>query len=191
MKEKVWVGIDPSLRSTGITLINENEDIVKIYLIDPSANDYKDENLLSYIEFETEKIFMEIAKNYDIQKIALERLAHGGSSGSKDKICAGWWMIRIAIQKVLLNLNNFNVIWPPLIVACNTWRKDIITKEDREQNKKNPSKLFLKECPYNKIPDKNKNILLTEVDKLDKKTKTTIYDLSDSYWIACYAKKNS
>ena len=186
MKKKVWIGIDPSLRGSGFVVIDEDENIVRMFRLAPLPKFFKDEELLDQIAFESGAWFCEIVEDFDVQGYAMEMIAFGGKSGSKDKIAAGWWEIRRVLKRTLANTDE-PFTWPPLIVACGTWRKHIITKEDRAANKLNPNKLFLKDCPYSKLPDRARK----DIDSFVKgQPGKPHHDLSDAYWIACYAKNN-
>lgn len=189
MKEKVWIGIDPSLRGTGFVAINEKEEIVNMFRLAPCAKIFKDEELLDHIAFASAGWFVQIIENYDVQGYAMERIAYGGASGSKDKIAAGWWEIRRVLKRSLMDAledpYKKGISWPPITVACNSWRKDIILKEDRAKNKENPDKLFLKNCPFSKLPEQ----VRADIEKFVKgQPGHPEHDLCDAYWIACYAK---
>ena len=185
-KKKVWIGIDPSLRGTGFVAIDENENIVRMMRLAPPAKLFKDEELLDQIAFCSGAWFCEVVEEFDVQGYAMEMIAFGGNTGSKDKIAAGWWEIRRVLKRTLGNTDE-PYTWPPIIVACNSWRKDIILKEDRAANKLNPDKLFLKNCPYSKLPNRPK----ADIDKFVKgQPGKPHHDLCDAYWIACYAKNS-
>lgn len=186
MNKKVWVGIDPSLRSSGYVAIDENDNIERMTLIQPSDKFFKDEELID-INGELAGAFFDtmLDEEIDIQGIAMERLAHGGASGSKDKICAGWWEIRRKVKDAFKRRNEL-FSWPPVIVAVNSWRAKVVFTEDRKKNKDNPDKNFLKECPYQKLPPQ----VRADIDKFCDGIKgSPHYDLSDAYWIARYVKE--
>ena len=102
MKKKVWIGIDPSLRGSGFVAIDEDENIVRMMRLAPPPKLFKDEELLDQIAFQSGAWFCEIVEEFDVQGYAMEMIAFGGKSGSKDKIAAGWWEVRRVMIKCLL-----------------------------------------------------------------------------------------
>jgi len=182
--EEIWIGIDPSLRGTGLVAIGKDDEIVFMTRIAPHPKEYKDEELLDECYGAAAAWFNFAIGQHNIKNIAMERIAYGGSSGTKDKIAAGWWRIRQALKDQLkMKYQTFD--WPPNIVACNTWRKHIITKADRDLNKEEPDKLFLKKCPYSKLPETVRAAIDKYCEDLPKHSE---YDLGDAYWLAYYSK---
>lgn len=177
---KVYVGIDASLRSSAVVAIDENYQIVFAELLQ-IEDTLKDEQMLWAIQHRSRNLFEQLYSDFDVEKISIERLAHGGASGSKDKICAGWWCIRMSHAIVAASFLNKIEMGT---VAVNTWRAAVINEADRKKNKENPSPTFLKDCPYEKLPSEARILIDKKCEGLKKKD--SHYDLTDAYWLARY-----
>lgn len=114
------IGIDLSMRSTGLTYKNEDELIFDS--INPSAKTYNDELLLSY----NAKMVCNFIDKFDIDVICLEGLSHNSISSSKDLIAGNFWHVRIAIKERYPEI-------PLYVVPVKSWREPLFTKEERKK----------------------------------------------------------
>lgn len=190
------IGIDLSLRSTGICVLSNSSLYFK--LIQPNEQ-IKNEELLQTIWSE----LYSFIKQFDKPKINLEGLSLDSVSSSKDIIAGNFWYVRTQ-----LSILNYSF----QIVPVTEWRNPLFSKQDRKQHNADKKKLkeykssvkhlnrkeliemnklnkhlFLeadiKELTYRKLPD---NVRLHIETITNDKSK---YDLCDSYFISSFMKK--
>lgn len=178
------VGIDPSLRSSGIVALDENGDLQFIKLIIIPNTVVDEDNIVSC---GNELLFVldHINSMDTIGSIGYERLSFGSISGSKDKLAGSFWYNRIVMRDFLkYNYEGMEVDY----ISVAQWRKYVITKEDRKASKEAGEKIDVKEKALEKVPEKIKEKLFGYLDEYGLKRKH-VYDLADAYWIAEFKRK--
>lgn len=178
------IGIDLSLRSTGLVAIDENLD-VKLFGIINSVNKedktdlpvLNDEDLLIYNSQKIISFISNVNQVWSIDHINLEGLSFGGVSGSKDILQGNFWEVRCEITKKYSSI-------PVKIIPVTTWRSKVLNKDDRDSALAKYGKAkYLKEGCVDKLPDEVKN-KFEEYISINKYKKASIYDLTDAYFIA-------
>lgn len=176
---KYRIGIDLSLRSAGITVVDERETLVEIYVHQPKKlKDEVYEELLINNCNRFKEIIIEIIKKYDVDRINLEGLSFNSLSSTKDLIDAQWWLVRIFIYNLGIKLKIFSPA---------NWRKINKIKDSKiklKQYKEELGKDYWKILALGKLNQDthDKIIYYCEDHKLRSKTE---FDIADSYWIAC------
>jgi hypothetical protein len=182
---KVYLGLDPSMRSSGFVVIDENEDIVQMYIAAPPAELYKEEELIEIIDVMTTNFMEDLVNRFEIGGIAIERMAIGAKSAMKELIAACWWQMRVSMKSVLRsNLKKFPVF---KVVAVNSWRAKVINADDRALAKAAGQKIEVKSFCFDKLPKEVKDSIEDYIDAYDLSEEQR-YDLSDAYWLAKYCK---
>lgn len=183
------IGIDLSLRSTGICILYKNNNI-EFKLIQRKEDD---EELIINATNEIIDLIKEYNNIERITSIHLEGLSYNSLSQKKDLIAGLFWYLRC----------NLKINFPFLdikILPVQKWRNKIITKEDRkyikelkeklknEVDKKNKNKIKneinIKEITFKKLPDDIKKI----INQMVKNNKER-YDLADAYFICNFKEK--
>lgn len=182
----LYLGVDPSLRSTGIVAIDDNDNIVFTKLIIVPAV-HKDEDNITIMGDEIARQVGDLLENHNIITFGYERLAFNAPSGVRDKISGSYWYNRICLKELTYLYESFP--YPPNIISPPQWRKNVVTKEDRKLAKEKGEKVDLKETALSKMPDNQREILLDAIKEHGLK-RAHVYDLCDAYWIAIYAKYN-
>ena len=210
------LGIDPSLRSTGIVAINDDAEIVfqKLIIVPGS---YKDEDNIVVMGEAIATFIASILEQHNILSFSYERLAFNAPSGVKDKIAGSYWYNRICMKELTHLYESFP--WPPELVSPAQWRKKLINSEDRKEMKAAKLKVAalsvlkkeakgdkdrvrelteeitmhknvnLKEKVLTKLPGYVKIQIMDFLEEYGLK-KDHAYDLCDAYWIAVNAKDN-
>ena len=186
------IGIDISLRSTGICFIDENKQLLNFKIIKSIPNNEKGnknkpfpvlnrEDLIIYNSKEVVKFVSECMDKYALEGIGCEGLSFSGISGSKDLIDGNFWGILVELRK------KFPMI-PVGSIPVTSWRNFYTTKEERKAAKEKYGKKYLKQMIVDKLP---KDVLqkFEEYVKVNKIGKDGIFDLADSYFISCYRLK--
>lgn len=166
-------GIDLSLRSTGISILDDNQRIVDCTLV---CNPDQDEEVL----IKNSVDIISFLNWYQPKFINLEGLSFGSLSSSKDILAGNFWYLRVALKQ---NFPDSNI----KIVAVSSWRKYVLTKEFvRELKKQDLPKGWQKTECLKKLPEdvREKFEKYIHDNKLPKKS---IFDLTDSYWIATFS----
>ncbi|NOR27654.1 MAG: hypothetical protein GQ540_03885 [Lutibacter sp.] len=184
------IGIDLSLRSSGLVCIDHRKNIVDLKVIKSKPNDLKsnkklpypvknDEELLIYNSLEMESFIYE-NYGYGLKGIVIEGLAYGGQSGMKDIIQGNFWYCRTFIYDM----------FKPIcigIVPVTEWRKPIVpeVKQAKKDLKEKYGKEWVKIVTYNRLPKKAKCVIDKYIldNKLPKKTE---YDLADAYFLSVF-----
>lgn len=195
----MYLGIDLSLRSTGLVSIDKF-DIVTYKLITSDSKNLNDEELLNYNANEIIKYI----KEHKIASIGLEGLSFGSISASKDIIAGNFWYLKTRIK---LECPEVEVIIVPVL----SWRSKLFNKEERKTLKENSAsvKLLKKELKSLSKEDKKKKaieneqlILNSDIKyvtwlKLPEPYKSQFenigfkkgcYDLTDAFWICNHIK---
>lgn len=195
------IGIDLSLRSTGLCYIENNN--IHLKLIQPSDKTYNDENLIIHI---TDEI-INFIHSHDIlpDAINIEGLSYGSTSGNIDIISGNHWYLRCKLYQLYPEV-KIN------IVPVQSWRAPLFNKEDRKQLKScNEQLKEIKKISKGLKGAEKKQYLIDNAeiisgsnvkhqtwlklpdyirDKINDITnKTDMYDLTDSYWIASHKGK--
>lgn len=165
------LGIDLSLRSTGIVL-SDDKKIINCWLYQPTEKCYE-QLLLDYREY-FEKFFN---LGHVFHCINIEDLSLNSKSSVKDVIAANYWNLRCYIHE-----NHFHY----KVFSPSNWRKvqEIIPKDRKQKDlKQELGKDYLKILAVKKLSSDNFETIakFKEENKLPEKT---IYDLADAYWIS-------
>lgn len=192
------IGLDVSLRSSGLTFFDTDTNQFEYKLIQPSPKVYNDEDLLIYI---TDEILSFITI-YKPSHIGLEGLSYNSLSSNKDLIDGLHWMLRCEIIK------QFPYIKLDVVPVL-TWRSKIFNKEERKLIKEISDKVKLLKIELKSLSKEDKKILALENENLirsnDIKFQTWLklpepyksmfedigfkkgcFDLSDSFFINQY-----
>lgn len=196
------IGIDLSLRSTGLVHINENGELIRFKLVQPSAKEYQDESNLIY---NAEEILTFIGR-VNPSVIGLEDLSYNSISSSKDLIAGNFWYLRTQLKIHYPEI-------PLMIVPVLSWRSPLFTKAERSEKKENDKSLKILKDKLKTIKSKKEkqelakeneelilksNIKYLTYNKLPDEIKyefseynynNGLFDLSDAYWIANYIKE--
>lgn len=185
------LGIDQSKRSTAITALNSNGEIVDCILINPGP-EYDMEQLVQY-QWNHIKEFID--RQPSVKAIALESLAFGSVSKGYDLLCGIHWYIRTQL------LTDYPHLYTGVITATQ-WRSKILTpKQAQEYKRLHGGKVGLKYGVLDCIPsieyDKLSDYLESQKERLQEakgfkaggtstKYQECMFDLGDSYGIAKY-----
>lgn len=188
-----YLGIDLSLRSTGLVYINQDQ--IDYRLITSDSKKLNDEELLLYNIRE----ILSFVSKYEPDYIGLEGLSFGSISSSKDILAGNFWFLR---TQLYTNYNSIVEIIPVL-----TWRSKLFNKEERAELKENDKKVKELKKIITKAPKEEKKQLLLDNEhliekanvkyvtweKLPEPIKTDFhnigftkggFDLTDAYFIA-------
>jgi hypothetical protein len=194
------LGIDLSLRSTGLVCIDGDE--VSYKLVTPDIKKYNDTDLLIYDSNEICDFVMEMKPDV----VALEGLSFGSLTGSKDILAGNFWYLKVRLSQIGYN---------PQIVPVLTWRSPLFTKDERKKHKEDTKlvkewkvkvkdikgnarkdilagteQLFfdadIKHLTFQKLPV-NVRIMFENAVGLN----SGVYDLSDAYFIANHIKQEN
>lgn len=179
----LYVGVDASMRSTGIVVVDDKDKLVDFKII--SNKTAIEEELLCYNTSETLNFLNKYNKENLIKYINIEYLALNARCLRKDVLFANYWFIRYHIKKYL---DDKNIEYSNPTVA--QWRQHIISKErskeikDAGENEKGWQKIETVKCLPNDVRDEfEAYIKATKSVKKD-----SIYDLADAYFVAVYRK---
>ena len=201
------VGIDLSLRKTGIVCLNNGGDLIG-FRLNICPIEYKNEDILIYnqnniIYFLNDYGITNNSKNI----VAIEGLSFNSPSSVADLISANWWILRSNLKSKYPNINTS-------VVTSSSWKSKIFTSEEIQSiNKEFPIirakrgiKLTADEKKINNKTKANmkikvKNLITSKVPanikaefdnyiKDNKYPKDSIFDLCDAYHIAQYFIKD-
>lgn len=191
-----FLGIDLSLRSTGLVFLNQDQ--IEYKLITSDAKKLNGEELLLY----NIKEILEFIDYHRPKYIGLEGLSFGSVSSSKDILAGNFWYLRTMIYQ--------NYVTPEIIPVL-TWRCPLFNKEERAELKCNMGLLNELKKQLIKLPkDEKKQLLLDNEllieranikyvtwEKLPEPIKSDFekigfskggFDLTDAYFIADYMR---
>lgn len=164
------VGIDLSLRSTGIVVLNDSNTLVDFCVVGHPT--LKNEDVLI---FNTENI-MAFLEKHQKNDIAIEGLSFMANSSSKDLLWGNFWCLRTQIKKDFMDCVNVSII------PVARWRKTVLTRDEQRSAKKTLKGKLKRACVL-KLPEdvfKKFDLYIRE----NKLKKDAIYDLTDAYFIA-------
>ena len=194
------VGIDLSLRSTGLVHL-KNGELNQFQLVQPSPKDYQDESILIY----NSDVILKFIAETKPYVIGLEDLSYNSISSSKDLIAGNFWYLRTQLKIHYPEI-------PIIIVPVLSWRSPLFNKAERDKKKENDKLLKILKEQLKAIKSKkekqelakaneelilNSNIKYLTYEKLPEEVKCQFieygynngaFDLSDAYWIANYIK---
>lgn len=191
----MYLGIDLSLRSTGLCFLGK-DDVVKYKIVAPSAKKFNDEELLIHVAEEICSFIEECQPTH----IGLEGLSFGSLSSSKDIIAGNFWYIRTMIYK------NFPDVTLEIIPVL-TWRSKLFDKPQRDELKANTLAVKALKLSFKDLTKEQKAeialaneemILNSDIKHVTWKKvpeplrtefqgfKKGCYDLTDAYFIACH-----
>ena len=212
----LYVGIDLSLRSTAVMILDKNFNIISMQVVTSTTKQYNDEELLIYnsktiVNFITNTINdPKLGANYQdgivipIKNIAIERLSYASKSAKSDVISANSWILRCRLKDTFPTS-------PIQIVSVKEWRNKFLsdveqrlineqypiirakrgmklTKDETKSNNKNKAliKVAIKELTLSKIPDNIREIFTKYLT--DNKIKViSEYDLADAYLLTKFS----
>lgn len=168
------LSMDMSLRSSGVCIIDKEDNLIHFELIKTEKEDFIfDEDLIIYL---SDKIINLIHK-YPIDQFVIEGLSFNSKSSRKDVIAGIYWTIRTLIRKTFPSI-------PIGSIPVRSWRSWVISTADLKDLKKVcPDNL--KNGPLMKLPFAIREMFLEYTIKNGHHLKS-IFDLSDAYWIAVY-----
>lgn len=184
-RKKVKIGIDLSLRSTGISVISKDREIIDLFL--HQTEKVKTDNVYEYEDLLIDNIeifkcyieFIYYSKEYEVEEVLIEGLSFGSKSSLTDFISGHHIALRMMIRELDI---------PFRIVAPSSWRKThnikpkgVTVKELKEEYGNN----YLKILAWNKLPEKVKTKIQRHIKKIELKKKNAEWDLTDAYWISC------
>lgn len=171
----VKIGCDISLRSSGISIV-ENNKLVECFIYQPSEKCY--EQLITDSFFFYYDFFKKMNDKYDIEQINIEDLSFNSISSTKDILATNYWNIRV----ILHNLKIHYQIFSP-----SNWRKinEIIPKDKKQKiYKEELGKNYLKILAMNKLDEETKEFIMNYCEK-NKLKKDSHFDIIESYFIGC------
>jgi len=171
----ITVGIDLSMRSTGLVALNDERKIISKMLIMPSAKEYNDEHLLFHVSENISRFLCKLVEKDEV-RVVIEGLSLGSASGSKDILYGNYWMARCAVKSVEETIDIFSV-------PVTRWRKYIVNKDDRDRIKEEDLKDGLKIVAVEKLPENVKEELQLYVKVTPGAKPASLYDLTDAYWL--------
>ena len=177
MDSNVLVSMDMSMRSTGLVALTPDDEMIEFEVIKSTKDDFPDtEQLIAYIVLST----MSFIQHTSATKFVIEGLAFGAKSSSKDILAGIYWAVRTEIWTTC----------PDILIGSipvQSWRSKIINKEDRKFAKENysPKTEAIKKATVSKLPTDIKIQFLDYIDFMSYH-KTTIYDLTDAYFLGIY-----
>ena len=173
------IGVDLSLRSTGVVTLDDDLNLIDFILINPSTKEYNDEKLLTYIANEiVSYVNCNLDEKFGLDRdYAIEGLSFMSVSASKDIMYGNFWHLRCEIM-------NFTEDATITIYPVTKWRNGQFDKATLKEWK-TTVKNGLKELIVNKTPE-NVKIKFLEYIKEKKLHKNSIYDLCDAYWLCRY-----
>ena len=194
------VGIDLSLRSTGICAVDFKGNLIDFTLIQSDSKTLNDEELLQYNSTEivnfTDKIWranqylgVKAAVEHPewvLSKIIIEGLSFGGISGNKDILQGNFWVLRT-------KLKEFGRDIPIEICPVTKWRSKVISKVEQREAKKNDPKNGLKLACVEKLPSDVRDRFEKYLDENGikrTKSKDPLWDICDAYWISKHGTSN-
>ena len=173
-----YVGIDQSKRSTGVAIIDENEQIKGFTII---ANVVDDGVPLIRHQWDSLLTLMQLTI-HDFGQLRgglIEGLSFGSVGSGKDFLAGLQWIFRYNFEDVFgLHLGT---------VPVSMWRSQVLTKAEQREAKAE-GKDGLKRAVYNKLPEQARQFVDGFVAQEGLK-KTAIYDGADAYFIAVHCKK--
>lgn len=201
------VGIDLSLRKTGIVCLNGKGNLIGFNL-NICPVEYKNEDILIY----NQSNIVQFLDNYGISNdakniIAVEGLSFNSPSSAADLISANWWILKFNLKTKYSNIDT-------KIITSSSWKSKVFTTEEvqsinkefpiirakkgikltsDEKKENNKTKAKMKVKVKNLIVSKIPTNIRTDFDnyiKENKYPKDSLFDLSDAYWIARYFVKD-
>lgn len=166
--------IDLSLRSTGVTVLDQQGNFVDCLLVTPSPKQWNDEELLIYI---AEQI-VDFLNNFKLSAIAIEGLSYNSFSSEKDKIGGNFWHLRCVLKELYPGV-------PIGIIPVTSWRSFLLSKEEQREIKKIGAKDGIKKACVYRLP-KNVEEQFSSYMSKGKFPSKCLYDLSDAYHLGKY-----
>lgn len=172
----VYLGIDQSKRSTGITMLDEEGLFVASLLISEPKLDNEDLMLHQWYSFK-HWLGEVIGDRSSIKGALIEGLSFGSVGGAKDFLAGLQWNFRCNFRD---GLNTFLGTVPVTM-----WRSKVLSKEEQKEAKA-LGKDGLKKAVFNKLSPTLQELFTMQAKEFGKKD--SIYDLADSFFIAkhCY-----
>lgn len=175
------IGIDASLRSTGLVAIDDEGNLVDAEIIAASKT-FDGEDLLLY---QVKQIIRFVERNKKgLVGVAIEGLSFGAVGSRKDLLAGVYWSIRLALRYKFPTL-------PIGSVPVSAWRSKVLTKEEQKLCRSSGVKDALKKATVDKLPQEVRDIFECYIrsclmDCFNNVKGTSVYDLTDAYFIAQY-----
>lgn len=167
------MSVDMSLRSTGVCVIDKNDELLHFELLKTDAKRFPDdEGVIIHLRRELDRLMLKFLKT---DQFVIEGLSFGAKSSKKDVIAGAYWGLRTLIYRYYPNVLIGSV-------PVNSWRNWVTTKDERDAAKKE-CKDPLKNVVFRKLPGEVQRDFLLYVEGNGWGIKS-VFDLADAYWIA-------
>lgn len=177
----IKIGIDLSLRCTGIVVLN-GDTVEDFIIVNSDKKTLNDESLLISNQ---SRIADFLSRCPTPDEIILEKLSLSGKNGQRDLIDANWWMTRIAIRSIFPDV-------PLSTPTVQQWRKHVgdTAKQKRFKAKfdTKSKKVGLKRMCVHALTSVERKMFRDYI-KVSKCKRDSLYDLSDARFIAKYGGK--
>ena len=176
---QVKIGLDISLRGAGITVVDSNNKLLKIYMHQPKQikNESYEELLINNLS-RFKEIINEIISEYEVIQINLEGLSFNSLSSTADVIDAQFWMLRCFIFELKIPLKIFSPA---------NWRKLQKIKDPKIKLKEYKAVLgkdYWKLLALGKLDKETHDMIIFYCENNNLKSKSE-FDIADSYFIGC------
>lgn len=169
-----YLGIDQSKRSTGCTWVDAEGELVAFMLICPD----KELDGVALIDYQWEQLSDYLFNYQDADYAIIEGLAFGAVGSGKDMLSGLNWYFRTRAER------EHRIFMGTAPVSM--WRSKVLSKEEQREAK-TWGKDGLKLATVRKLPMG----VLTQFEEYiakNKFKKTSLYDLTDSYFIAQHCR---
>lgn len=189
------IGIDLSLRSTGLCFSSERKVVFELVQLKKE----NDEELIIESSTKILEFINNLRKKEEVDYINLEGLSFGSTSSSKDILAGNFWFLRCILKTELPDI-------PLRIIPVSSWRSPLFNKEERRSMKESDQKMKeLKKLKNKDLKDEIKS--LDELSSIKHQTylklpeialnnlpkgltgKNGLYDLTDAYFISRFTPK--
>jgi hypothetical protein len=171
------IAMDMSMRSSGLIVLEPNNNIIDFRIIQTTKEDFPDhENLIIHIIDDV----LSLIDEYNPDIFVIEGMAFAGLSKFKDVIAGIYWGVRAAIWKE----------FPEILIGSvpvASWRAPVLNKEDRKYAKENfsPKADVLKIATVKKLPADVHDTFIKYITS-NGYNKKKMYDLTDAYFLGVY-----
>lgn len=170
------LGIDLSMRSSGLVVLEPDASLHAFSLLKTDKDTWEDDrDLLLYVEA---RVLWLLQHCPGVTHIFLEGLSFAGKSAKRDVIDGLHWHLRAELRR-----HYPDVALTPVPVT--TWRSRVLDKQQQRDAKAAHKTRGLKEACVRELPAEVQRTFKAHV-KTQKFPPTSVYDLTDAYWIARY-----
>ena len=169
------MSFDMSMRSTGVCVIDFDEELLHFEVIKTSLDTHpNDEDVIIHLVREVERL---MSKFWKTKQIVIESLSFNAKSAKKDVIAGAYWAVRTHLYRYQPHMLLGTV-------PVTSWRNWYTTLAERKEAKKECSDA-MKNVVFRKLPDEVQKRFLLYVEEMGWNIKT-VYDLADAYALALY-----